>query len=308
MQRDCLTFLLAAMLAVGCAMPAQAADVAPRAPRPAAVSAPVSPWAFNIRTYGWLAWVNGDATVRGRSVDVSASPGELLEHLDWEGGLPVWMSYAEARYGRFSLFNDINYSRLAADGEFLKTASARGVSLTLAGRIEADYTQLVIEGGATYELWSSAASGSAGAFAVDLLGGVRYWNQRVNVSADLAATLAVSGGNLAGLEISGSRVFARSGSVDWVDPIIGMRLRHTVAPGQTLTVRGDVGGFGVGSQFTWHAIATYDVQLLKTSSYAVDAYLGYKALYVDYSEGEGTSKYRYDALQHGPVIGLSVRF
>ena len=42
----------------------------------------------------------------------------------------------------------------------------------------------------------------------------------------------------------------RSGSVDWVDPFVGARLRQLLAPGQNLTLRGDVGGFDVGSDFT----------------------------------------------------------
>jgi hypothetical protein len=36
--------------------------------------------------------------------------------------------------------------------------------------------------------------------------------------------------------------------------------------------------------------------------------LGYKALYVDYSEGEGRGRYEFDMLQHGPVLGVIMRF
>jgi hypothetical protein len=36
--------------------------------------------------------------------------------------------------------------------------------------------------------------------------------------------------------------------------------------------------------------------------------LGYRALYVDYSRGEGTMRYGFDLLQHGPVVGMSARF
>jgi hypothetical protein len=36
--------------------------------------------------------------------------------------------------------------------------------------------------------------------------------------------------------------------------------------------------------------------------------LGYKALYVDYTQGEGRHRYEFDMLQHGPVLGVSMRF
>jgi hypothetical protein len=81
-----------------------------------------------------------------------------------------------------------------------------------------------------------------------------------------------------------------------------------MAPGQNLAVRGDVGGFDVGSQFSWQVIATYDFRLCATDRYAIDGYLGYRALSVDYSEGSGANRYEYDAVQHGPVMGATVRF
>jgi hypothetical protein len=36
--------------------------------------------------------------------------------------------------------------------------------------------------------------------------------------------------------------------------------------------------------------------------------IGYRALYVDYVQGEGRSRYEFDMLQHGPVLGLSAKF
>lgn len=287
--------------------PSNAADSLKSRP-PQASSVIPSPWEFNFRTYSWLAWVAGDATIRGRAIDVSASAGQLIGALDWSGRIPVWMSYTELRYNKVSLFNDIVYTRLGEGAEFGRVIRAQNGALTLAGAIDGNFTQTVIEAGATYELWTNGAPGMPGTASVDVLGGMRYWRQELNVSAELGATLAISGGNLAGLVVSGSRVLAASGSVSWADPIVGMRLRYAIAPGQQLTVRGDIGGFGAGSRFSWHAIGLYELQLHKSASYTVDAFAGYKALYVDYAKGSGASRYRYEALQHGPVVGISVRF
>jgi hypothetical protein len=45
-----------------------------------------------------------------------------------------------------------------------------------------------------------------------------------------------------------------------------------------------------------------------TDRYVLDGYLGYRALYVDYSQGSGSTKYEYDVLQQGPVVGATLRF
>lgn len=260
-----------------------------------------SPWTFNMTTYGWLSWVTGDVTVKGRPFGVEVDPRDLIDALDWSE-LPIWMSYAEARNGRLSLFNDIVYAKLAGSGDF--AVSRPGGVATLVGDIEADYMQLTVEAGAGYEIWSQGDPASAGRVAIDALAGARYWRQEASLSADL--TLNPIPGP--GLIISGNRVIARSGIVDWVDPFIGARLRHTLAPGQELMLRGDIGGFGVGSDFSWQVIATSNWRLCITDTYSIDAYLGYKALSVDYSQGSGTSEYEIDVLQHGPVLGLTMRF
>ncbi len=255
-------------------------------------------WTFSFTTYGWTPRISGDLTVKGRSFDVDVTARQVLEALDWSG-IPAWFSYAEARNGRVALFNDIAYAQLSGSGDFAKTGPL-GI-LTLSGNVSAEYEQAIVEFGAAYEIWSGTNPGM-GTAAFDVLAGGRYWHQDATVSAnvDLSGLPPLPGG--------GGRVFARSGSVDWVDPFIGARLRQQLAPGQTLTVRGDIGGFDVGSEFSWHAVATYAFQLCATDRLTIDGYLGYKALSVDYSEGSGADRYEFDAVQHGPVMGATVRF
>ena len=36
--------------------------------------------------------------------------------------------------------------------------------------------------------------------------------------------------------------------------------------------------------------------------------IGYRALSVDYSQGTGRTRYEFDTILHGPVIGLSIKF
>jgi hypothetical protein len=121
--------------------------------------------------------------------------------------------------------------------------------------------------------------------------------------ADVATSV-----NIGDLSVSGNRVTARSGSVDWVDPFVGARLRNQIAPGQELMVRADVGGFGVGSDASWQVLATYNWQMCISTGYVIDGYLGYRALSVDYSQGSGNTEYQYNVLQQGPVLGTTLHF
>jgi hypothetical protein len=80
--------------------------------------------------------------------------------------------------------------------------------------------------------------------------------------------------------------------------------QQTVAAGQSIVTRGDIGGFGVGSDLSWQAMASYNMELCTSGGHRIDGYLGYRALSVDYSEGA----YDFDAVQHGPVLGLTMNF
>lgn len=50
--------------------------------------------------------------------------------------------------------------------------------------------------------------------------------------------------------VDGSKDFSKSGSETWFDPIILTRFTETINDNWLLQFRGDVGGFGVGSDFT----------------------------------------------------------
>lgn len=255
-------------------------------------------WSLVFTSYGWIPWLSGNTIIKGRSFDVSVDPSDMFGHLDWST-LPAWMSYAEARRGKLGLFNDIVYASLSGSRGFGKD----GQHATFSGNVSADYTQLTVEAGGAYEIWSGRNPVASGSSAFDLLGGVRYWHQDSDVSATTVTSV-----NTSGLEFQNGRWFAKSGSVDWADPFVGFRVRNHIAPGEDLVLRADFGGFGVGSDFSWQVLATYNWHICMLYGHALDGYVGYRALSVDYSQGSGTSKYEYDVLQQGPVVGSTLHF
>jgi hypothetical protein len=90
----------------------------------------------------------------------------------------------------------------------------------------------------------------------------------------------------------------------WVDPIAGLTLRTAAGKPVQLRVYSEIGGFGLGSDFTWQVFPTVGIRLTRSASLE----LGYRWLDLDYASGEGNSEFRYDVLTQGPVVGFGFRF
>ena len=256
---------------------------------------PPSQWRLSFTPYAWLTWLDGEQTTRGRSVDVNVNPIQVLGHLE---RVPFF-GYGEARNGPLAVYTDVFYANLGLSGDGVRSRTlAPGINGTLSAAIGLDFEETVVEVGGAYEVmkWDSRT-------AIDVLAGARYWHQEMGVNLALAGTLDVGD-----LQISRGFAAARSGSVDWVDPVVGARLRYNLAPGHDVMLRGDVGGFGVGSQFSWNALAAYSFIFAKQDGVTYSGLLGYRALSADYEQGSGRTKYVYDQVMHGPITGLTIGF
>ncbi len=93
---------------------------------------------------------------------------------------------------------------------------------------------------------------------------------------------------------------------DWIDPLIGGRWIWGFADNWSLITRGDIGGFGIGSNFSWQALGMIEWQPFKYASLIA----GYRAIGMDYEDGsQGRPDYfNFDATVHGPVIGINFRW
>lgn len=260
-------------------------------------------WTYTFTPYAWLPALNGSSTVRGQTTDVDASFVDLVDR-KIPKDLFALMGSFEARQGRFSIFTDFMYMKLGAGGGAATSVTLRPlVGASLAADAELKFQMVVTEVSATYEVarWGTGTFGSG--TALDVLGGGRFWWQKADLDLAVFAGLTLGGFNFAG-----SRAFASSGSVTWADPLVGLRLRLQFAPGHEFSLSGDVGGFGVGSEFSWQAIGAYSFHFARAHNIDWSGMIGYRALYVDYGQGNGTARYEYDMLQHGPIIGLNMRF
>ncbi len=123
------------------------------------------------------------------------------------------------------------------------------------------------------------------AHAFDFIAGVRY--------IDVENTVSVGGG-----------LTLQDGNKDWLDPLIGARWIWGFADGWSLIARGDIGGFGIGSEFSWQALGLVEWQPWKYASFIA----GYRALGEDYEDGSGIDYFNFDATIHGPVLGLNFKW
>jgi hypothetical protein len=122
----------------------------------------------------------------------------------------------------------------------------------------------------------------------DWLAGARYYE--LDTGVDLSA---------------GGVPIASPGSVHaWVDPIVGARYHTDFSEHWSLHARGDIGGFGVGSDFAWNASALVGYRF----SSCCAAQLGYRALSLDFTDGSGTDRLAYDLTMRGPILGVSFSF
>lgn len=259
------------------------------------------PWRIGFTAYAWLTSINGSAGARGQTVAVNASAIDLIQRSE---SLGAFMAYFEADKGRVGFYGDFMWTK-ATFGQpvSLYRNPLPGLALTLNGNAVLKTELTMVEGGGLYELhrWSAAA----GSFtAIDALLGFRYWNSTASASLDALGTASYAP---LGIAASRSIGISLSNTMQWVDPVVGLRVRHEFTPAQSLMVRGDVGGFGLGSQFSWQALGVYTYKW-KRDGYDIAAVAGYRALAMRYSTGAGFDAGSLDLLIHGPVIGLGVRF
>ena len=286
------------------ASPVSAADLGP-APSEQFLHPAPSQWEFRFTPYAWATSVNGSTTAADQTVDIDVSFIDVVQESD---SIAALMGYFEARNGRLALYTDAVWSNLSFSGERSGTGPLGLLDISVDG--ELDYQQFIIEAGIAYEIarfpgdpvsLKDDFANPTSFTAIDILAGARYWHESVDLSFDITTGLIDPP---AGFEVRGDRVVGESGAIDWIDPVVGLRMRHQFSPGQELQLRGDVGGFGVGSDFSWQLFGGYGFAFGESWS----GVIGYRALSVDYSEEGPNGTRGIDLLQHGPVFGVNFRW
>ena len=251
------------VLVAALVLPALAGEPVPP-PEISSVPESSSGWEFTGTLYAPLMGLEGDVGVGPVSTPLDLSFGDILEELD--GGITAAF---EARRERWSLTGDFIWLKLSASAQ--PTANSY-----LGFRQEEIIASLALG----YELYGSDST------SIDLLAGAAYTGMDVDLepfTPRLPTTLR-----------------AGSGSQDWIDPFVGLRVRQHLGGRWSVWARGDYGGFGVSSDEYWQLIAGISCRLSQHTSLA----LAYRMIGVDYQQGTFT----YDTEMSGPNLGLVFRF
>jgi hypothetical protein len=303
--RRFVEIIVASAVVVGVSGGSFAADVAMPTKVPVVRAAPaIDTWTFSLTPYVWATSLNGSTTVKGRTTEIDASFFDILDHTQFPKGLFQLAAFGEARYGRFGLLADLAYMKLGLGAGITRSRGVDELNATVGVSAGLTVKMFIAELAAAYEIarWNGVSSPGS-TTALDLYAGGRVWWQHADAELAVSGTL-----NFLDLVRTGNGTFSAEADVSWVDPVVGARLRHQFSPAWNLVLSGDVGGFGVGSKFSWQAIAALDYEFSRSRNVAWSAMLGYKALSVDYSKGSGLTHYEYDMTMYGPIFGITARF
>ena len=228
-------------------------------------------WHYEFTPYLWATGQSG--TVRlangpGDGQSFNQSFSDIVDRMDIGG-----MAAFDMRNGRWGLLLDGIYLRVSDRGSI---SGPNGlVSLSANGSI----TQQQYAAAAYYRVLEGQTT-------LDALAGVRYNSVGWDVNATLASPL------LPGTVLS--RNFAQR--MDWVDPIVGARVRHNFDERWSVVGYADIGGSGSGSDLTWQVLAGVNYAF----SPGVIGKLGYRYSSINYrSDG-----FIYDVATSGVYAGV----
>lgn len=228
-------------------------------------------WEFRLMPYAWFAGTSGDITVRGLEAPFDASFSDI-----WDNFNIGFMGRFEAWHLDWMFFLDGLYLDLDTDEQ------------TERGKISIENRVSFVEFGLGKRLAvvPLGSGDSVPTLQFELMGGGRYSYFKGKLDFEVAGET--------------------ESSQDWVDPFLGGRISLLLSEEWAIVLRGDVGGFGIGSgsDFVWNLATGIDYKISRVVSLSA----GYRVLSIDYERGSGTDKRGLDMRIDGPALGLTVHF
>lgn len=302
--------------------------------------APLTPlddsWRFSLSAPGWIPWLQGDSGLQGHTAHIDLAPRDIIPRIDMVADVRAeahrgrFSVLGEFRYMSLSDGIGTNTVVKKIDVRVDQTMADFGVAwrilenprgyvdVTSGVRYSRLYQRLTLQ--PNDERIDGAVDGLAAVVGSQLRSRVAAALQSIEgrdptlpvspLDADAAARLAAAVAKIKGtlaerkaqikerLHDALDRTVARTD--DWFDPYIGLHGRYNLSDKFYLTAKGDIGGFGVGSDLSWTAEAALGCQL----SPRVSSEVGYRAYGVDY-EKDGLLM---DTITHGPQVTLGINF
>jgi len=220
-------------------------------------------WDIRATSYMWLQGIHGDISAFGRDLGFKASPTDLASRAK----LGI-QEIVGAQFKRFTISGDILWTPLE-----VKSSNSL-LNPPPAALSKAKYNPLAITPEIGYRLIDSDR------IQIDALAGMRYWH----LGTDFTLAPALGGTTL-------------SKTIEWVDPLVGARIKLPVSKKLTASIWGDAGGWGAGSQLDYQVLGALSYQM--KPKWALDA--GWRYIYTDYSDSLIHSR----VAQSGIIVGVT---
>lgn len=253
---------------------------------------PGYPIHVSVAPYAWMTSQAGDLMLRGITVDADI---RFIDLVDKSDSLVALMGAVDVECNRFVFQFNAEYARV-------QLKDSRGVFRN--GTVSADVTETL----GWYELLGGyrllerplGQEGSKRRLTVDGFVGGRITAIDLNTTLSASTTVTLPDGEV--LTVGTTR--ERSGSWDWLEPFVGTRVGLDLSDHWSLSVRGDVGGFGImGAKSAWSAAALLGYRWTM-DGWTLAAFGGYRVLDQDYASGE----FGWDVVTYGPLVGAQLSF
>ena len=225
-------------------------------------------WHFLTEPYVMFPYLAGETGIGNELlVPVDAGPGDIFNNLKMAA-----MLYLEARTDKWAITSDLVYMNLNQEvtpGILLHSGTV-GVK------------QLVWEVAGLYRVFPFLEVGAGG--------------RLNNLQADIDVRRNVFP--------AGTEEYYATASDTWFDPILITRLSTDIKDHWLFQFRGDVGGFGLGSDLTWQLQAYAGYRF--TEVFQLTA--GYRILSTDYQKGADSNLFVFHMKESGPVIRFGINF
>jgi len=237
-------------------------------PMSAQKAGPGNNWNFLTEIYLLFPNMNGETGI-GDIVNVSidANPGDVFSNLKFGG-----MLYFEAQTRKWAITSDLVFMNLQND--------ITETTLLHSGTVKAN--QGVWENAGLYRVFPFLEVGIGGRL------------NHLKTSMDVRRNVLPAG----------TEEVVRESTATWFDPVMIARLSADIKDKWLFQLRGDLGGFGLGSDFTWQAQAYLGYRFSKLFQLTA----GYRILSIDYEKNTGSEPFVFDIDEFGPVIRFGFNF
>lgn len=242
-------------------------------------------WTISVAPYMWGLSLDGQLGLEGIETDVDVPLKDILKDLN-----RMIMLDLSVHKGRFGLFINPLYANMG--GEKNQTI-LEGTILKQNVNVDTTLRMLIFGFGVGYRLGpfplGAQENGRTPAVTVEPYFGGRWTDMDVQLYVTDATTRSYNQ------------------NTGWVDPIVGLMTVWDLFPRWNLSLSGDAGGFGVGTDLSWSATLLAGYRFHFSKRIMGNVLFGYKALYQDFEADDG-ARFEYDAYMHGPYISLSLDF